>query len=280
MDLIARVHHNPTTDEKVQIHSFEHFCGGSATNTAVALARLGHRTALLSKLGNDENGNLLSKDLEENNVLRGYIQKINHMTSFTFVGLEDEGTRVVYSYKGETAILSPEDIPNSLNNIKMVYCAGVDSRSITGVKKLFEKANYAILAPSSYLLTNMDKDLLELSHAIIVNKHEWKMIDNYCPNDKIIVVTQGKKGVSAYSNGKHTFVSAYPTNVVDTTGAGDAFSAGMISGLIDKKSIKASLQRGCAMSALSISVSGAHTLNISKNMLFEKMSEHNESNGD
>ncbi len=259
LDIVANVKSFPDRDGKEKINAFNKYCGGSAVNIAVNLARLGFNTSLLAKIGNDENGALIGENLRKNKVSSSHLVFTDFQSSFAFVAVEESGARIVYSYKGENSVLTPEDIPECLEDARVTICAGVDERSTEGIIQLFKQARQSVLAPSSYLLHNIDRRVLDLSDVIILNKQEWNIINRYHPHDKIIVVTRGKEGASAYFRGKTLSVDALPTEVVDTTGAGDAFCAGFLSGLLEQKELSECLLRGCIVASTNIRETGAQT---------------------
>ena len=123
-------------------------------------------------------------------------------------------------------------------------------------------------------------DVLRLANVIILNEFEWNIINRYCPRDKIIIVTQGKLGATAHFQGHTISASPVPVRVVDSTGAGDAFCAGVLSGLLDKTSLQECLSRGCALAAMNSQKIGAHTAIITMAALMATASQQSQGEGE
>jgi 2-dehydro-3-deoxygluconokinase len=70
--------------------------------------------------------------------------------------------------------------------------------------------------------------------------------------NKIVVVKRGADGAYYHAEAEQGFVSAYKTEVVDEVGAGDAFAAGFLSGLLDGESLRGAVDRGCALGAMAV----------------------------
>ena len=71
------------------------------------------------------------------------------------------------------------------------------------------------------------------------------------------IIAHDKKGTSAFTVNDHCFVESYPVEVADTLGAGDAFNAGFIYGLVHNKDLQNCLEYGNAVASLCISHPGA-----------------------
>jgi 2-dehydro-3-deoxygluconokinase len=80
--------------------------------------------------------------------------------------------------------------------------------------------------------------------------------ERFAPDASLCVITQGDEGVVADADGELYEVAAIPTVVVDRLGMGDAFLAGLLSGLIDAAPIELALRRGTALAALTATVVG------------------------
>lgn len=119
---------------------------------------------------------------------------------------------------------------------------------------------------------SLDKNYLETimtySQIIFMNETEYDQLNNYMEKpvkdylnkDDVLVVTLGSKGTKAIQNGNEIFVPSYPTsNVKDTSGGGDAFIAGFLSGYFDTQNLKESVAIGNALASYIIEEYGCLT---------------------
>jgi sugar/nucleoside kinase (ribokinase family) len=100
----------------------------------------------------------------------------------------------------------------------------------------------------------------ELMDIIFMNEAELKMYQHQglvtetwiksSKHDVTVVVTLGDAGAEAYFGGQRFFCKARPVNVVDRTGAGDAFDAGFLDAWLDRSALDACLERGLGSAAL------------------------------
>jgi sugar/nucleoside kinase (ribokinase family) len=258
IDMVASVTRNPRTDEKVKIQDISQYYGGSAANTATCLARLGVRTAMVARVGNDHNGDLIITRLEHEGVITDHVIRSKGKSGYTFIGLEPGGMRVIYDYKGTNALLDPRDVPPVAADVHVVFVAGIDERGIAFAKDAFQRARYSIFAPSGYMIKEGIEPLLEGSDLLILNEYEWELVQKVSPGfTGDVVITKGAEGALAIIDGEEVQVPAFKVEPVDTTGAGDAFCGGFIYGLVQDLSIAERLRLGCATAAMNTRGYGA-----------------------
>ena len=241
--------------------------GGSAANTIYGLAKLGVNTGFIGVVGNDAESKLLLKDFQKIGVDTSQI-KIKHkaQTGATFCLIDEEGKRSIYVSPGANNLLSTDDfsldyvnkadllhISSFVNNRQFKVLIGLIKQLTSPVKLSFSpgalyaargiKALTPVLRKTSVLFIN-DKEMRELTAQEFLSGTET-CLKLGC---HIVVVTLGK-GVRC----KNIMATAYirdadneyiiePTNervaTTDTTGAGDAFTAGFLYGLLRKRGLK------------------------------------------
>ncbi|MHA1294119.1 MAG: carbohydrate kinase family protein [Promethearchaeota archaeon] len=265
VDMVAKVERHPLDDDEVFVFNLKLLSGGAAANSAYACAKLGLKTAFLGKLGeNDEFGNKIIKDFKEVDLDISLIKySKEHGTGSAYVALNKYGDRRIYAYSGAANLLSKEDIKiteiklakiiflSSLrnlepfieatliakdNNIPVILNPGmlIIEQGFNNIKVLLEKINVFILSEREFkTLLNIQEDKLEKD--LIVNKSN-KLFDL---GIKILVITMGKKGALLITKDKSELIPPIKVEkVIDTTGAGDAFSAGFILGFAQNLSYK------------------------------------------
>ncbi len=259
-------------DEEEFIISVTEACGGSAANTIVGLARLGLKTGFIGNVGNDFEGKEILRCFNEEGVDTSMI-KILQGKSGTVLGFIDEnGERALYVYPGvnDYIKIGKEEI-DYINRAKFVHLSSfVGEKSYKEQKRLVNKINAKIsFAPGMlYAKKGIDeiRGIIERSFVVFLNKKEIETLTgmNYLDGSKFlldlgaktVVVTLGKEG--CIINGKIR-VKSFDTEVVDTTGAGDAFAAGFLYGIIKGYSLKKCGIIGNKVASLCISKFGART---------------------
>ena len=261
---------------KLLITELEFHVGGGGTNTAVAFKRLGLNSAYLGQLGKDANTIRILDCLEKEKVKFIGIQgKIASGYSIVLDSIETD--RTILTYKGANNNLKYSEINKNLLKTDWFYFSSMMGKSYKTLEKLseFAKKNNINLAfnPSNYLCSKGSeflKNILSNTYALILNNEEAELLIGKKPKElllkalhllgpEIIVVTLGKSGAIA-SDKKYSFRIAPPKiKVIETAGAGDAFSSGFITGLIKKKNIEFALKLGTAAAAGCISQYGTKT---------------------
>lgn len=241
-----------TYGEKLDLTDFHMFSGGGASNTAVSLARLGYKAAVISETGQDEFSNLIISDFEREGVsTQLLIREKLERTGGSVVLVTKDGNRVAMTYRGAASLLDPYDIPAFwLTQAKWVHLSSIAGRKNT-LHKIFK---ILIKDADTKLSWNPGKSEIELllkksfafeeipCEVFFVNQREWTML---APVQKLIlahfpqvIVTKGKDGGEVYVYGKKKFIfEGQASQAIDNTGAGDSFAAAYIAALLDNREV-------------------------------------------
>jgi len=261
--------------EKIVIDKAEILLGGDAANVAVGTSRLGLDSALVAEIGKDEFAQKIVSTLKNEKVNIENISKTEgQQSSFS----------TIINYKGDRTILS-EHVKRehifSFENIstKWVYLTSLGEKWLGAYSKTaeFVKKEGCSLAfnPGTMQIEDKDniKNILSLTNLLLVNKEEAEeilsfpygqktteelLINLQKMGPKIVVITDGKNGSFAIDlQGNILNEKIIETEVVEKTGAGDAYSSGFLSALIYNKSIAEAMVWGAKNSASVIGKIGA-----------------------
>ncbi|HHV62559.1 MAG TPA: hypothetical protein GXX51_07985 [Firmicutes bacterium] len=245
-----------------QAGQFKKAAGGAPANVAAGLAKLGAKSAFIGKVGRDEFGFFLESTLQEYGVdTSRMIFDPGVRTTLAFVSVKADGERdfMFYRHPGADMMLSPEEIdedyiaggsilhhgtislitqPSRDATLKAIECARSAGLLISFDPNLrlslWDNPEHAY---NEILMRFKTADILKLSEEelefIAPDKGEEataREIMNY--GVKLLVVTAGKNGCRYYHRAGSGHVPGFTVNVVDTTGAGDGFVAGMLAGLV------------------------------------------------
>ncbi|WP_405614093.1 ribokinase [Streptomyces sp. NBC_00076] len=243
-DLVIGVERRPGAGETVLGSDLAVHPGGKGANQAVAAARLGARTALLARVGDDAHGRLLldaqcAAGVDTAGVLAG-----GAPTGVALITVDPSGDNSIVVSPGANGRLTPADVRSaaSLLHASRVVSAQLEIPLETVVEVVRS------LAPDSRFVLNpspprpLPEEVLAACDPLIVNEHEAKVILGEgrvtdVPEDwarlllekgpRSVVVTLGAEGALVASAQGVTRVPAVKVAAVDTTGAGDAFTAAL-----------------------------------------------------
>lgn len=229
-DLVFSVPHHPNADEKMVAHGFLGCGGGPAANAAVTIAKLGYQGAFAGYLGHDLFGELHQKELDDAGVNVDLIVTGNFPTPVSMVLIKPDGKRALINYKGETVPLASGKIDFSSITAKVILFDGHEPRLS---KALLEVAR-SIQIPSvldAGSLHEGTKTLMEQVDYLVCSE---KFALQYAGDERIalerlatvspcVVVTLGERGLIWRRQNEMGSLPAFSVNVIDTTGAGDAF---------------------------------------------------------
>ncbi|WP_448384969.1 carbohydrate kinase family protein [Fervidobacterium sp.] len=217
--------------------------GGKATNIAVALRKLSIPTQLIANVGADEFGTNVISQLESFNVIPLINVKPGTRTGFTFIVVESDGRNTMFNYPGANAMLCVEDIAlheKTLKNSDLIfYQVGAgESDEILSYLKTLDKPIFLELCEhvEPKILDGVDFASLNEEEALRITetKNTFEAISILLDfGIKNIFMKLGAKGSIHACQEKITYGEPYMIDVVDTTGAGDAFSAGCIYGILN-----------------------------------------------
>jgi len=268
--------------------------GGAPANVAVGIARLQGNSGFIGRVGADPFGEFMRQTLSEEKVDTRYmIADPLHRTSTVVVGLDEQGERSFTFMVRPSAdlFLEASDLPGFQRGEWLHCCsialAGEPSRTatLTAMKKVraagghvsFDMNLREDLWPDPALLHAVVNEAL--SHTDVV-KFSDEELDFLCPGQEaavsmlqlaerfgicLLLVTRGREGVMACYQGQITHHATTPVDSVDTTGAGDAFVAGLLWGLakldlpVDESQLAICLATAQRCGALATTAKGAMT---------------------
>lgn len=264
--------------EKITVDKAEVLVGGNAANVAVGTSRLGLNTAIVAEIGKDEFAQKIINTLSKEKVdVSNIKQTEGQQSSFS----------TIINFKGERTIFS-EHVKRShdfnFENIstKWIYLTSLGEEWINAYNKTvdFVKRTNRRLAfnPGTLQiqasLRNIE-NVLSITDVLFVNKEEAAKVLSikYTAlsikelltqlkklGPKIVVITDGKNGSYAIDAlGNISKKGIIETEVIEKTGAGDAYSSGFLSALINNKSITDAMNLGARNSASVIGKVGAQT---------------------
>jgi sugar/nucleoside kinase (ribokinase family) len=273
-DMLARVEGSVAfgTDTFAPIHAA---AGGSGANAAAWLARLGVETHFVGRVGDDVFGEALAGELRRSGVAPHLARDSSLATGKVFVLVEGAGERTMITDRGAGEALGPEDLPETLFREGHLHLSGYtfsgSSRRETAVRALRlarETGMSASVDPSSVpLLEAVDPErFLGWTRGVDLcfpNLEEGMLLAGCKDPDRIteellqyypgVILKLGPGGAQyASADGERVRLPAAPARVVDTTGAGDALSAGFLANSLSGIPSAVALRRGIELAARAV----------------------------
>ena len=263
IDIVVYVKTLPERGTEIEADEVYEGGGGSAANTAVALAKLGVPTCLLACYGNDLLGKFALKELKEEGVDTSLMKKIDVPTGRVYIIVDSYGERTMIAFRGANDAATFEILENErAERAFWIHVSG--GRRDIGLKLLelakraripssYDPGSAAYRAPETEL-----RPLLEFAGLLLVNEKELESLKRRnLPVPELIILKRGSKGAAILINNEVIEVPGFKVNVVDTTGAGDAFNAGLLAGLSYGLELPEAVILANATAALKITRKGA-----------------------
>lgn len=284
-----------TWGEKLVVDDIHTNVGGGGANAAVGLARLGVKSRLVSQVGDDTFGRRIKHNLADENIdLTLFKMRSDAKTSTSALLTKPNQDHTIVMYRGNNdALQFPQSEREELYKTDWLYITDLAGESQTIVEQLAKEAQErdvkVAFVPGQHQLDRgiqALQNILQNTNIFILNLWEAGRLlntqiecspqsieecDKFEPTvddftnkfnqmgAKVCVITKDICGVSAYDGKKTYSVPAPETEVVDTTGAGDAFASGFLAAVAKGKSADQALQLGTKNAGSVIAHYGAQT---------------------
>lgn len=259
----------PTGSEGQLVETIRMSPAGTAGGTAVVLARLGADVRSYGAVGTDPVGDtLLALLAREGVAVDGLVRKDSAQTSASVLPVRPNGDRPAWHCIGANGAFTLDDLPGDLlDGVTHLHLGGPEFLGGEAAGQLLSRARAAGVTTSVDVLAPGDPDMLAWIADALPHT------DFLLPNDEqvlgftgaasladgarallergvgCVAVTQGAKGALVATADGVVEVPAFPIDVVDTTGCGDAFSAGFLRGLSLGLAPVEAARLGCATAA-------------------------------
>ncbi|MDT8860102.1 ribokinase [Alkalihalobacillus sp. MEB130] len=262
MDLITTTSTRPKVGETVLGEGFTTIPGGKGANQAVAAARLGADVTFIGCVGQD----VFGQELRENFANEGITFCEANLATERHTGIAS----ITISSQDNSIIVVPgankEVTPSNIEKFASVITESdfillqleIPLETVEHVIKMAsQKGTPLIVNPAPYQA--LSKESLEKATYLTPNEHEKKQLNvTELMKDKL-VVTKGSQGVSFWEQQRYITISSYQVDVVDTTGAGDAFNGALAVALSEGSSLKDACQFASAVGAITVTKLGAQS---------------------
>ncbi len=251
---------------------FHEDIGGGGCNVAVGVAKHGLKTAVFARIGNNNFKQTILERLKQKNVSSEFCQFEENYNIISSILLTDSGERTIISYDTPGHLVKKFFLHDELKKAKNIYIS-----SLTNVS-LEDKIEIITYLKGDLTLTFVNLSITDCKRepetlykvfdsldVLIINAHEYselikkpynninlKNLEITLPylKNRILIITDAEKGSYGYYKNEKYFQGAVEVKkIVDTTGCGDAYTAGFIAQYLKTKNIKTSMKSGAKYAA-------------------------------
>jgi ribokinase len=262
VDLVVRIDHLPEPGETVTGGSFHRVPGGKGGNAAAAAARLGTRARIVGLVGPDDLGAEARRHLEAAGVDTGPLGTGRASTGVASILVDAGGRNVIAVAPGANAELPADHVRDSLSAIeadRVVVVANLEipDEAVSAAAEAAGRRGWPfVLNPAP--ARPLPRGLAERCAVVIANEVEAEALAGSLRGAGAAIVTRGLQGADLHRPGRPLHrQSGFPVDVVDTTGAGDAFVAAMAWSLLEGVPLERGVRLACAAGALACRALGA-----------------------
>lgn len=275
MDLILNMEKVPEVGENVLGTDYGYANGGKGANQATALAKLGADVKMVGKVADDANGNKLLENLKNNNIDVSGVATDGSQTGLAAIILDGEGRNRIVVYEGANAEIESNkataEIEDNLDLLLLQFETN-EEVVINCVNKAIKLGITTVIdcGPAK----NFSLEKMQGATILSPNESETKALTGIYPDNdenilnaskilkerskaKYIVLKLGERGCALWNGNELKLFPPYKSNVVDTTAAGDCFTAALALEYIRSGNIEKACDTGNKAGSIAVSRMGA-----------------------
>ncbi len=277
IDIRILVDEFATPDRESTILGLSRGLGGSAANVAVGVVRLGGKARIIGKVGMDNFGRLAVEELLKKKVdINGLKIDLLGETGFSIVLINQHGEVIFYGKKGSAEKLRIEEInENIFENIEFLHIASLRREIAEEIARIAKKHKITVSYDPGRLVVKEGYAKLSqtLNHIdiLLVNEKEALTLANKTSINEAIeffkkqvksntIIKLGSKGAYVIRKKEAIHIKPHKVKAIDTTGAGDAFAAGLIIKYSETRDLVQAAEYGNAVAALKVQKLGAQEI--------------------
>ena len=277
MDLILNMKKVPEVGENVLGTDYGYANGGKGANQATALAKLGANVRMVGKVAEDANGEKLIENLKNNNIDVSGVATDGSQTGLAAILIDGEGRNRIVVYEGANAEIEPEraisDMGTDIDLLLLQFETNEDV-VISCVNHAVKNGITTVIDCGPAKNFNLEK--MQGATILSPNESETKALTGIYPDTeenilkaskileerskaKYIVLKLGERGCALRDGEELKIFPSYKSNVVDTTAAGDCFTAALALEYIRSGDIEKACDFGNKAGSIAVSRMGAQS---------------------
>jgi len=266
VDYLIRVPAYPRYNSKIELNEYTIAPGGEIASSMAGLARLGMRCSYAGRFGDDEAGAIGLRSLVEEGVDLTYVETIaGAATQVAFIIVDEtSGERTVIWKRDYRLRYRPEEAPLSIaERGRVLHLTPHDGEAAIGLAAAAKNAGVVVSADVDNIFDGLDELLRLVDVCIMSADLPGRLVGVEDPRAALrevaanygcglTALTLGRRGSLLHCSGEFIESPGYdvPGGCIDTTGAGDAFRAGFLFGMLSGHSVEQSAACGNGVASL------------------------------
>ncbi len=280
MDFVQNVAKIPEAGQTIVTDStYSYIPGGKGANSAVTFARLGADTVFCTRVGRDQNGATLRRIYEREGIdTRFVIEDPESATGLASIIVEEDGTNRIIVYPGANSNVSENEIEEAFTTypdaVYLQFEIPFEAASIAA-DYAFEK-KIPLFVDAGPVSDGVDLSRLRRVEILSPNETECEALTGIYPDSienclkacirlcsmveiKYVVLKLGRRGAFVYDGKYYHIVQGYRVDALDTTAAGDIFTAALTYAYLKKGDVLEATRFANLAAALSVTREGAYS---------------------
>ncbi len=278
VDMVVRVPHMPAAGETILAEKADTVPGGKGANQAYAAGKLGAQTIMFGAVGNDRYAEIEKKSLQSAGVdVSRLIVRADFDTGLAWITVNDAGDNSIVVVSGANKTLSEKDIADNddlLHSCDIVLCQmEIPVQTVLCAARRAKELGKTVILDPAPVPKDFPAELYTYVDIIKPNETELSLLTGAASSDyekgadilrsrgvKNVIVTLGGAGafVNSETEGKH-MLTVRPVPVVDTTAAGDSFTAALAVRLASGSSLLQAVRYANEVATIVVTRKGAQT---------------------
>ena len=278
VDMVVRVPHMPAAGETILAEKADTVPGGKGANQAYAAGKLGAQTIMFGAVGNDRYAEIEKKSLQSAGVdVSRLIVRADFDTGLAWITVNDAGDNSIVVVPGANKTLSEKDIADNddlLHSCDIVLCQmEIPVQTVLCAARRAKELGKTVILDPAPVPKDFPAELYTYVDIIKPNETELSLLTGAASSDyekgadilrsrgvKNVIVTLGGAGafVNSETEGKH-MLTVRPVPVVDTTAAGDSFTAALAVRLASGSSLLQAVRYANEVATIVVTRKGAQT---------------------
>jgi ribokinase len=273
--LAMKVQRLPSPGETVLGFGYRVDYGGKGSNQAVGCARLGAEVSFVARLGRDNFGEMALQLYRDEGIDTAFVhQSAQHSTGVGFILIEaGSGNNCIALDPGANELLSPADVTECAQALSKVVLTQLEIPVAAAEAALAAGcANGSVTILNPAPVRSLPASVLKLVDVLTPNQTEAKVLSGRSPEAKSnpeevahdliqmgvksVVMTLGEQGALIVTPSSSKHIAATEMRAVDTTGAGDAFNAGLAVALASGDSLESAVEFAVITGGLAVTKEG------------------------
>lgn len=271
LDFLALADDYPAEDMKQEYSELVVQGGGPVATALVCLARLGRKTAIIGRVGDDRFGPVIRSELDREGVATGRLIETPGGSQVSFILVnETKSTRTIFWRRGDGRLLGRDQVdPDLIGSSRILHLDGLFEEAALAAAEAARRSGVEVVVDMGKVRSRSLELAARVDHLIVSQVFAEQFAPGLAPAEqvlelhrlgpKVTVVTLGREGSLGFDGRRLISQPAFRVRALDTTGAGDVFHGGYIEALLSGADLAGRMRFASAVAGLAVTRMGGRT---------------------